>query len=117
MKIDWPEGVEGIVRAVRGEVKQKKVLGPSPDNEENAAWEIIRCIRDRGTLKRDGLDPNETPSKRDWHKANREAMEWAAKEYFKLRLIDLRRNHLSHHLELFLDHEVCELPPHPLTGA
>ena len=81
-----------IVKAVYSEAKDGRpkwnlgIKGPSGDVYEDAVEEIVRRVKEEIS----GL-------------ANQEYLEWAAKQYFRLLLIDLRR-----FKGMFQDHGSCE---------
>jgi hypothetical protein len=87
MKINFPEGIKEIIVAVGDDLRKHKVMGHSGDSDEDALQEVVNRIRDKGIK-----DPKKTI----------EVWDWAAKQYFKLLLIDRRR------FEFFRDHELCD---------
>ena len=96
---DFPEGIEKIVRDVRKEIKNGKRFGPGEDREEYGALAILDRIRSKDFPKTLGLDRDE----RRPIMADPSVCDWAAKQYFKILLADLRR-----FPEFFLDHQKCE---------
>jgi hypothetical protein len=97
---DFPEGIEKIVRDVRKEMKEGARFGPGEDQEEDGAREILNRIRSKDFPKGLGLDRNEYQSIDSMRSLS--VCDWAAKEYFKLLLADLRR-----YPEFFLNHRSC----------
>jgi hypothetical protein len=73
MQPNWPEGVEEIVKAVGEKLKKGDSMGPSHDNDENAAWVVIDRIQTEWMHS----DPQRTL----------DTWEWARKQYVKMLLI------------------------------
>ncbi len=89
------KAVEKIVRTVREEIKNHQHHGPDDFRpEEHGAELVMENIRSRGLSGKHGLrlkgeikNPEIVPDLSE----NMETVEWAAKQYFKLLLIDLYR--------------------------
>ncbi len=88
MRPEFPEGVRELIVEVGEKLKKGTALGPSLDNDENAALLVIGLLQDKWM--------NTNPQK------TIEVWDWAMKQHFKLLLIDWRR------LGFFRDHELCE---------
>jgi hypothetical protein len=88
VQVKFPDGVEEILKTVGKRLKKKEVMGASGDADEDAMLEVINLIQTKWM----NIDPTQTMA----------TVEWAAKQYLKLLLIDWRR------LGYFRDHELCD---------
>lgn len=96
---NFPDGVEEIVRAVREHIKDRP--------EEYGAKEVMDAISGRGLPPDLGILINKQIENMrrpqpDLTGKNREAIDWAAEQYFKLLLTDLRR-----FPKYFVNHQEC----------
>jgi hypothetical protein len=94
MQIDWPEGVRKIVEDVHNEKAGGKFFGHSQENaDEDAAQEIVERVKLKATIPGNPLVSEPIKAENNLH--------WAAKQYFRLLRIDLRRfNHFRDHEEV-----------------